>query len=91
MPAEERADKLDEAYWARDVKKFKEFPRLEPLPKPCGDCAGVSLYGALARSLRHVSPELREEVLAKWDCHNAHARGCAGARKVANGEEEPVP
>ena len=83
--------RLDATYWERDVEKFKEYPTLEPLKRPCGDCAGVSMYGELSKSLRQLKPELREAVLRTWDCHNAHARGCAGARKVANGEQEPVP
>lgn len=58
---------------------------VEPLSKPCHDCAiTTGYYVSHAESLAKQPEETQKAVLEKWFCHNACNRGCKGVRNYLN-------
>lgn len=57
-------------------------PAIEPLKKPCHDCAVVTgFYGEYADGLAKEPADVQNRVMDTWFCHNACNRGCAGIRE----------
>ena len=52
---------------------------LEPLQKPCHDCAVVcGLYTELTHELAKKSLQYQHDISIRWDCHNHRTRACRG-------------
>jgi hypothetical protein len=67
----------DDEYW----KMIAQGRKVEPLKKPCGDCAiTTGFYLEYAEMLRKQPIEIQNKVLDTWYCHNSCNRGCAGIR-----------
>jgi hypothetical protein len=73
----------DPAYWIDRVRRDVGRPSLVPLRKHCVDCAvKCGLYTEVAAGLAQQPDNIKSASLAKWFCHNAPDRGCAGAREA---------
>jgi hypothetical protein len=65
-------------------------PDLEPLEKPCGDCAVTcGFYLEISQALAREPAEVQDSVKKKWFCHNHSDRACRGnwdylARRAPN-------
>lgn len=68
----------EENYWKSQASMGQ---KVEPLSKPCGDCAiSTGYYVDHAESLSRQPEETQKAVLEKWFCHNDCNRGCKGVR-----------
>lgn len=62
-------------YW----DSVSEGETLEPLSKPCRDCAVVNgFYREYAERLGQQSKDTVKAVSLRWYCHNRTNRACAG-------------
>ena len=83
-PADIELDGGSASYWQGRARDDAARPALPILAHPCGDCAvECGFYEPLAWGLAAQPPEVRAIVLARWFCHNATSRACAGATNVA--------
>lgn len=67
-------------YWLNMIGDPRCFPVIPPLAQECGECPANDMYAELSESLSEQPPEIQEAILARWFCHNAPMRGCAGVR-----------
>lgn len=73
----------EEEYWDNMAKT----PKVEPLTKPCGDCAlTTGFYIPYAKNLKKQPKEVQDKVADSWFCHNNCNRGCAGLREFLKTE-----
>lgn len=71
----------EEEYW----ENFANNNKVEPLNKPCGDCAiTTGFYLPYAEQLKKQPKEVQDKVADTWFCHNNCNRGCGGLREFLN-------
>lgn len=65
------------AYWRE--RAADKTPPLKPLGRACHDCAVVwGFYTPYSESLARQPAVVREDVSARWFCHNHADRACRG-------------
>lgn len=72
-------DEFSTEYWLRHMELDNGRPVLEPMPKPCHDCAVLGgLYYDLAVSLQKQSDDIKKRCSETWFCHSDPRRACRG-------------
>jgi len=66
-------------YFENMINRDKDFPVLQPLEKPCHDCAVTcGFYLPLSEELKTKSKLIQKKVSEKWYCHNNSKKACRG-------------
>ncbi len=69
----------EDQYWQQASQRGRI---VEPLKRPCGDCAiTTGYYVEHAESLSKQPQQIQDAVLDRWFCHNNCNRACKGVRE----------